>query len=98
MVTSHVVAVLDAEGIERAHVWGFSRGGAITATVATAYPERMLSIIVGGASVAPVLPDAIPAAAAERSVQRDKERIAALRASDWSAFWAAQGILDDEWR
>ncbi len=38
------VAVLDAEGIERAHVMGLSMGGMIVQTMAIEHPNRMLSM------------------------------------------------------
>jgi len=38
------VAVLDAEGIERAHVMGLSMGGMIVQTMAIEHPDRMVSM------------------------------------------------------
>ena len=42
------VALLDHLGISRAHVIGYSMGGRITAWLAHAHGERMLSAVIGG--------------------------------------------------
>ncbi len=44
-----VVAVLDALNISRAHFFGYSMGGAIGFAMAKFAPERLISLIVGGA-------------------------------------------------
>lgn len=41
-----VIAVMDAEGIERAHVFGASMGGAISLIMARRWPERLCSLAV----------------------------------------------------
>lgn len=48
-----VVAVLDAEGIAQAQVLGFSDGGNIAIALALAAPERVQSMILCGANLAP---------------------------------------------
>ncbi|MCJ7672721.1 MAG: alpha/beta hydrolase [Acidimicrobiia bacterium] len=40
------VAVLDAEGIEQAHVMGASMGGAIAQIIAVRHPERVQSLVL----------------------------------------------------
>jgi pimeloyl-ACP methyl ester carboxylesterase len=45
-----VLAVMDAEGVAQAHVWGFSMGVTVAEAVAVAAPERVLSLILGGYS------------------------------------------------
>jgi pimeloyl-ACP methyl ester carboxylesterase len=46
---SDVVAVLDAAGVERAHFWGYSLGGRVGFDVAVLRPDRLVSVILGGA-------------------------------------------------
>jgi pimeloyl-ACP methyl ester carboxylesterase len=44
-----VLAVLDAEGIDRGHFWGYSLGGWIGFALGVFAPDRIASLIVGGA-------------------------------------------------
>jgi 3-oxoadipate enol-lactonase len=41
------IAVLDAAGIERAHVYGISLGGMVAQELALRYPERVLALVLG---------------------------------------------------
>ncbi|HEX4182933.1 MAG TPA: alpha/beta fold hydrolase [Caulobacteraceae bacterium] len=41
------LAVLDAAGVERAHVYGVSMGGGIAAEFAMRYPDRVSSLVLG---------------------------------------------------
>ncbi len=43
-----VTAVLDAEGIARAHFWGYSMGGFIGFGMARHAPERLDALVIGG--------------------------------------------------
>lgn len=43
-MAADAVAVLDAEGIDRAHIMGLSMGGMIVQTLAIEYPQRVLSM------------------------------------------------------
>lgn len=52
-LASDVLAVLDAEGVARAHVLGYSMGGWVAHALARLAPERTLSLMVGGAGVDP---------------------------------------------
>ena len=57
------VAVLDAAGIDRAHVIGASMGGMIAQTVAILYPDRVLSLTsIMSTTGDPTLPPATPEA------------------------------------
>lgn len=49
MRASDVVAVLDELGIERAHYWGYSLGARIGFAVGVYAPQRLISLILGGA-------------------------------------------------
>jgi pimeloyl-ACP methyl ester carboxylesterase len=45
---SDVVAVIDAEGIDKAHFWGYSMGGFIGFGMAKYAPQRIKALIIGG--------------------------------------------------
>jgi len=45
-MTAEVVALMDALGIERAHIVGHSTGGAIGQTLAIEYPQRIARMVV----------------------------------------------------
>ena len=45
-----VLAVLDAEGIGRAHFWGYSMGGHVGYALGSLAPDRVASLIIGGAT------------------------------------------------
>lgn len=44
----HLVAVLEALGLDRAHVVGYSMGGWMASALAASYPERLASLSIGG--------------------------------------------------
>lgn len=48
-LAADVVAVLDAAGIEQAHLMGYSRGAWIALVTAALHPDRVRSVIAGGA-------------------------------------------------
>ena len=45
-----VLAVLDAEGIGRTHFWGYSMGGHVGYALGSLAPDRVASLIIGGAT------------------------------------------------
>jgi pimeloyl-ACP methyl ester carboxylesterase len=52
------IAVLEAAGVERAHVYGFSLGGMVAQEVALRHPERVLALVLGATT--PGGPSAVP--------------------------------------
>src|SRR5271163_748926 len=66
LMASDAAAVLDAAGLERAHIFGTSMGGMIAQEFALQYPERVRSVILGctspgGPNAAPTAPEALQA-------------------------------------
>ena len=68
VMASDAAAVLDAAGLERAHVFGMSMGGMIAQEFALQYPNRVLSLILG--CTAPGGPHAVRAEPAAVEVLR----------------------------
>lgn len=57
ILASDVIAALDHAGIEKTHIAGYSTGGLIAFRVAARYPERVYSIVAGGAQPFPTTPE-----------------------------------------
>jgi pimeloyl-ACP methyl ester carboxylesterase len=77
-VVDHLVAVLDSEDVDQAHLWGYSRGGALAAAVGADQPARTRSLIVGGCPVRPL-----------SSEQAEIDALAAVLAGgDWETYWS----------
>lgn len=55
LIVSDIVAVLDAESIDRALVWGFSLGARNAASLAVMEPARVAALVCGGVVPVPVL-------------------------------------------
>jgi 3-oxoadipate enol-lactonase len=47
LAASDAVAILDAAGVERAHVLGVSLGGIVVQEIALTYPQRVASLMLG---------------------------------------------------
>jgi len=47
-VAADVIAVLDAAGLERAALWGYSRGAGLACAAAIEFPQRLTALILGG--------------------------------------------------
>jgi pimeloyl-ACP methyl ester carboxylesterase len=54
IMASDVIAVLDAEGVDRSHYMGYSMGGSIGFGLAESYPDRFHSLIIGGMHPYPI--------------------------------------------
>lgn len=55
-LAADAIAVLDAAGVEKAHVYGVSMGGVVAQEIALAYPERVRSLVLGCTGA----PDGVP--------------------------------------
>jgi pimeloyl-ACP methyl ester carboxylesterase len=85
-VTADLVAVLDAEGVESATIWGYSRGGWLACNLASRHPERVERLVVSAYSMS----------AHDEEVGRILMPLAGwLRDADWAAIWQALGVSDE---
>jgi pimeloyl-ACP methyl ester carboxylesterase len=70
-VAADVVAVIDAAGVERAAVWGYSRGAALAGAIAADFPDRLAALILsGGGDLSHVTPKGTPASAESEAMYR----------------------------
>jgi len=84
-VAEDLIAVMDAEDVNRATVWGYSRGGWLACNLAGRHSERVERIVVGGYAMH----------AHEEEAGRLLEPLAGfLRQADWAALWQAFGETD----
>jgi len=90
------VGLLDALGIENAHICGMSMGAAITQIIGYRHPDRALSLIpIMGSTGSPDLPQARPEAieALLRPVPREREACLAQAVEIWQVL---SGSLRDD--
>jgi pimeloyl-ACP methyl ester carboxylesterase len=86
-----LITVLDAEGISEAHVWGYSRGAQIAGVMATLYPDRILSLVLGGVPPGPLHENVVAI-----YDQSTRDLIAKLASGDVDA--ALMGVNDEATR
>ncbi len=84
-VTADLIAVLDAEAVDIATVWGYSRGGWLACNIASRYPERVGRIVVGAYALH---------AHAEEVDRILRPLAGSLRSGNWAEVWRALGIDD----
>lgn len=87
----NVLAVLDAEGIDRAHYWGYSLGGWIGFAVGVYAPHRLRSLVLGGAHPFEGNPRSTEGdvwLAALRQGMAEMVRLCEAESSDW---WQSPG-------
>lgn len=79
-VAADVISVLDAAGLERAVLWGYSRGMWLAAMTAIEFPSRVSGLILGGGALTFPPPTELP------------KWVDPLKRGDWEAFWPAFGM------
>lgn len=84
-LAADVIAVMDAAGLERAALWGYSRGAWLACMTAIEFPHRLTALILGGAALSqPPATDMPP-------------WVDPLSRGDWAGFWSLFPIpLDAE--
>lgn len=102
LVVADLVALLDASGITRADVLGFSTGGLIAQRLTLAVPERVRRLVIASSSVAPLPPDAF-AGWEERAVvyaaaEAVRAREADLAGPEATRADAVSSALADVWQ
>ena len=86
-VAADVIAVMDSASVERAALWGYSRGASLACVAAIEFPERFEAVILGGAGdLAAPLEGAIPA------------WVEKLATGDWNALWGVYPYSEDDRR
>jgi pimeloyl-ACP methyl ester carboxylesterase len=84
-LAADVIAVFDAAGLDRAVLWGYSRGAWLACMTAIEFPERLSGLILGGAALTRTPPTDIP------------PWVDPLARGDWSGFFRLFPIpLSDE--
>lgn len=76
-VAADVVAAMDAAGVDRAAVWGYSRGAGLAGIIAAEFPDRVAALVLGGADLTDVRPPGTP----------PPSWAEALAGGDWGPLW-----------
>ena len=84
-VADDVVAVMDAAGVDRAVVWGYSRGGGLAGAVAARCPDRVAALVLHDGGPAEVLKGSAPSLYAE-----------AMSRGDFGLLWDGGGFTFSE--
>jgi len=75
-VAADVIAVLDAAGLEKATLWGYSRGAWLACMAAIEFSDRLSGLILGGAAFTQPPPRDMP------------PWVDRLSRGDWAGFWS----------
>lgn len=86
-VATDLLEVIDAAGVDRPVVWGYSRGGALAAALASEHPDRVAALVLHDGSPEDVAAGTAPSAHAE-----------ALMRGDFGPMWAAFDFSEDDRR
>ena len=97
-MAADAIAVLDAEGIDRAHVMGLSMGGMIVQTLAVEHPHRLLSMTsVMSATGEPEFGQSAPEAFAQLTAPPATDRESHVqRWIDGLRIWGSPEFFDED--
>ena len=104
-LVADAIAVLDALGVERAHLVGMSMGGAIAQRLAVDHPERLLTLTLlctspigtGGSALPPPKSDAL-FSTGEEPDWTDREAVIEYLLDVERPYTGARGLDEDEMR
>jgi len=86
-VAADVLAVIDAAGVDRAVLWGYSRGGELAAALASEHPDRVAALVIHDGSPANLVAGTpLP------------PRVEALMRGDFGPMWAGFDFSQDDRR
>lgn len=86
-VADDLVAVLDAAGVDRALMWGYSRGVPLASVIGASFPDRVTGLVLHDSDVDPIEPGTEP----------DRFDLA-MFAGDMSPIWDAYSFSDEDRR
>jgi len=86
-VAADVLAVLDEADVDRAVVWGYSRGGALAAALASEHPGRVAALVLHDEFPQDVIAGTKPS-----------PHVEALLRGDFEPMWAAFDFSEDDRR
>jgi pimeloyl-ACP methyl ester carboxylesterase len=80
-IGSDIVAAMDAADVQRAVLWGYSRGAALATMAAAEHPDRVAALIAGGLTwIGPPAPQ-----------EGVSPLVEALQRGSWPDFWTELG-------
>ena len=82
-VAADVIAAMNAAGLERAALWGYSRGAWLACMAAIEFPERLTALILGGGGLTQPPPTEMP------------PWVEPLSRGDWAEYWELFPIPHD---
>ena len=91
VLSADLLEVLDALGLERAHVVGLSYGGGIAQTFAARHPESVLSLTLAATTDQPF------EAFAQRAEAVELDGMAAQVASSLARWFTPEGLAENRW-
>ena len=84
-VATDVLAVIDAADVDRAVLWGYSRGGALAAALSSEHPDRVAALVLHDGSPENVIAGTPP-----------PPRVEALLRGDFGPMWAGFAFSEDD--